>query len=615
MRSNKLILLLFGFFITFYSASLFSAQSIPIVDLQQTFKEGKASLKGDWALSWGEWTELDKIAKSEFDYDVVQLPNFVSSLVNNKTLDEKRFGTYSIRLTNLETIFNEPAIRMRDVNDAWQAWWIDDSGKILFLGESGNISKTVESQQMLFKTQILRLPQNVNAGTLVVYLSAQLYNRAGMYGEFQVSELESLNKSLLSDLASRVALIAVGLLVVFQNIVFYLFRPKERVLLLLALFAFSILLRAAVSTEYVYYLLGDPNYFTMLLKLEYITIVWPAVAATRFFAYLYPTKYSSYMVKLGYPIMAIVILFTFISPIESVVSKLIYYQGLLGIFGFYSLWLLVRSAIESSSQSKLMILSCIVLLCGGINDVFAASSSAYNTYLAEYALFLFLFVQTQYHSLRFVRALDTAEHLTNNLKQEVAQKTNELSIRNRELEDKAEYLKLQHDRIKELSETDHLTGLYNRQTFDSFLDKTFDQANQHGNKLSLAMLDIDNFKNINDSFGHQVGDDCLKVVAEFLRDANLRKNDFVARYGGEEIVIVLINTDISLARVISQRICDGLSQIEMCADQNPIALTASFGVSEITHNNVKTSIELLKLADDALYEAKAQGKNRVVIAS
>jgi diguanylate cyclase (GGDEF)-like protein len=589
-------------------------QSVPTVDLQKEFENGKASLAGEWALSWGEWTPLADIAASKANFKIVQLPNFVSSLVDDKTLNENRFGTYILKLNNLSRTFNEPAIRMRNVNDAWQAWWIDESGQSQFLGESGKISKNYAAQQMRFKTQILQLPQNVNSGTLVVYLSTQLYRRVGMYGAFEVRELESANKALLSDLASRVALIAIGLLVVFQNILFYFFRPKERVLLLLAVFAFSVLFRAAVSADYVYYLLGDPANFDILLRLEYITIVWPAVAGVHFFSCLYPAKFSAQIVKLGYLILGVFVLVTLLVPLRQVVDNLFYYQGILGVFSFYTMWLVIRSMIVKSYRSTLMIVSGFVLFGGVLNDVIAALSSSYNMYIAEYTLFLFLFTQTQYHSLRFVSALDMAEHLTNNLQQEVAQKTNELSIRNSELEDKADYLKIQHDRIKELSETDHLTGLYNRQTFDGYFELKFAQAIQQTKKLALVMLDIDNFKKINDNYGHQVGDECLQAVAEYLRQTKLRKEDFVARYGGEEVVIVLTNTDIKGAEEISQRICDGLSQIKLSAEQSAIVLTASFGVAELTYNQASNTTQLLKFADDALYQAKARGKNQVVTA-
>jgi diguanylate cyclase (GGDEF)-like protein len=614
LKTGKFIALIVIFMIGIFSASIESAQSIPTIDVQKELKDGKASLAGKWALKWGEWTPLADVTKSESNFKIVELPNFISTLVDDKTINETRFGTYALKLSNLKHTFKEPVIRMRNVNDAWQAWWISESGETQYLGESGKIAKNYDAQQMRFKTHILLLPKNVNSGTLVVYLSAQLYKRAGMYGAFDVRELEHANKSMFTDLASRVALIAIGLLVVFQNILFYLFRPKERVLLLLAVLAFSVLLRAAVSTDYAYYLLGDPANFDILLRLEYITIVWPAVAAAHFFSCLFPTRFSEHVVKLGYVMVAIVITFTLLVSLQQVVNFLLYYQAILGIFAFYTMWLVIHSMIVKSHHSTLMIISGFILFFGVLNDVSAALSSSYNLYLSEYTLFLFLFAQTQYHSLRFVSALDIAEHLTNNLQEEVAEKTQELSSRNRELEDKANYLRVQHDRIKELSETDHLTGLYNRLTFDSYFELKFTQAIDQTEKLSLVMIDIDNFKNINDSYGHQVGDECLKSVAQYLQQANLRKDDFIARYGGEEIVIVLTNTDINSAKEISQRICDGMSQIPLKSQKHAIVLTASFGLAELTFNSANNTAQLLKLADDALYQAKALGKNQLVIA-
>jgi diguanylate cyclase (GGDEF)-like protein len=614
LSCGKFIALIVSFYICTFSASLLAVQAIPTVDLQKEFKNGKTSLAGEWALNWGEWTPLKDIASSEASFEIVQLPNFVNDLVDDEVLNKYRFGTYILNLNNLSRTFNKPVIPMRNVNDAWQAWWIDESGQTRFLGESGNISKKYESQQMRYKTHILQLPQDVNSGTLVVYLSAQLYKRAGMYGAFDVLEYELANRSLLSDLASRVSLIAIGLLVVFQNILFYLFRPKERVLLLLAVFAFSVLLRASVSTDYGYYLLGDPANFDILLRLEYITIVWPAVAAVHFFSCLYPAKFSAQVVKAGYLTVAAVMMFTLLVPLKQVVNHLPYYQGALGVFSLFTLWLVINSMMVKSYRSKLMIVTSLIMFCGAINDVFAALSSSHNMYVSEYTLLLFLFAQTQYHSLRFVSALDVAEHLTNNLQQEVAEKTQELSTRNRELEDKADYLKVQHDRIKELSETDHLTGLYNRQTFDGYFELRLAQAIQKTEHLCLVMLDIDDFKKINDGYGHQVGDQCLKTVAEFLRQTNLRKDDLIARYGGEEVVIVLTNTDIKVAEEISQRICDGLSQLELNADDGTIVLTASFGLAELLYNKADNTTQLLKFADDALYQAKAQGKNQVVTA-
>jgi hypothetical protein len=118
---GKCFALFISFFICTFSASLFnaqllSAQSIPTVDVQKKFENGKASLAGKWALNWGEWTSLADIASSEGNFKIVQLPNFVSALVDDKTFNEYRFGTYILKLNNLSITFNEPAIRMGNVN-------------------------------------------------------------------------------------------------------------------------------------------------------------------------------------------------------------------------------------------------------------------------------------------------------------------------------------------------------------------------------------------------------------------------------------------------------------------------------------------------------------------
>ena len=129
------------------------------------------------------------------------------------------------------------------------------------------------------------------------------------------------------------------------------------------------------------------------------------------------------------------------------------------------------------------------------------------------------------------------------------------------------------------------------------------------------MIDLDNFKKINDQYGHQVGDECLKATAEFLLGVPLRKDDLVARYGGEEMVIVLIDSPIKRAQKIGQEICDGLMENIVKGDDYNIMLTASIGIAERCFHGTNSLKTLLQHADTALYKAKSNGKNRVEIAT
>ena len=127
------------------------------------------------------------------------------------------------------------------------------------------------------------------------------------------------------------------------------------------------------------------------------------------------------------------------------------------------------------------------------------------------------------------------------------------------------------------------------------------------------MMDIDDFKNVNDKYGHGVGDSCLKFIADYLANFGLRKDDIVARYGGEEIFILLPNTYSVDAGIIARRICTGLNQKPFLGDHPPILLTASFGVAESISSKVDSIEDLIDEADKALYRAKKNGKNRVEI--
>jgi diguanylate cyclase (GGDEF)-like protein len=598
-------------------SALAAQQAVPTFNTQQIAIDNTTSLKGSWAFKWGEWIPLQQIHDQQADFNVVTLPNFLFDIVDNKGGSKPRFvygyGTYFAKLTNLDKVFTQPAINMRSINDAWQAWWIDPQGQGHFLGESGKIATNREDQQVRYRPEIINLPVAAE-GTLVIYLSAFIYDRAGVYGELQVVEKHAAIKTLFNDLLARTAIIAIGLLVVLQNLVFYIQRPKEKNLLLLAIFAFVVLCRAILASDYFYYFLEYPAIYPWITKLEYLLVIWPAVAGIHMFAEIFPTKHSAKVVRFAYVVMILVALFTAVTPLQQMMLYLPFYQGTLIVFGLYVLILIVGGVIHSPKQALPLALGMLPLFMAVINDIIATQTSDYNVFVAEYALFIFLFVQTQLQVSRFVTALDTSEHLTNNLQLEVARKTIELEDRNKLLQEKADYLEAQHDKIKILSETDHLTGLCNRQTLDKHCQRAFEYSLANDRHFSLVILDLDDFKLINDKYGHLVGDECLKTAAHFLLQGQIRKDDMVARFGGEEIVIVLNDSDIETSLRIAQQLCDGLSQQVIMCEGESLQITASIGIAERKYNQAADSEALFRLADQALYAAKSKGKNCVEVA-
>jgi len=173
-----------------------------------------------------------------------------------------------------------------------------------------------------------------------------------------------------------------------------------------------------------------------------------------------------------------------------------------------------------------------------------------------------------------------------------------------------EKLKKMNEKLLELSNRDGLTGLYNYRYFREKLRERYLESVRYKIPLSIMVIDIDDFKKINDTYGHLAGDMVLKELAKILT-LNVREVDIVARYGGEEFVILLPHVNLRDTEVIANRILKQVEAKEFIYDLNVIRATISIGVSSIHDKPVKDENELLKYADEALYLVKNSGKNRV----
>ncbi|MGJ8693291.1 MAG: GGDEF domain-containing protein [Thalassotalea sp.] len=162
--------------------------------------------------------------------------------------------------------------------------------------------------------------------------------------------------------------------------------------------------------------------------------------------------------------------------------------------------------------------------------------------------------------------------------------------------------------LQAMATTDGLTGVNNRRSFMMVGDEMFSSAERYKQLFSVMIIDIDHFKNINDSYGHKMGDDILKIVAQTLKN-NIRKSDVLARYGGEEFVILLPETSLNDGYDLANLLRTKISDLTIATENENITCTASFGVAQY-HQQHNLS-ELVNAADQALYEAKASGRNIV----
>jgi diguanylate cyclase (GGDEF)-like protein len=168
-------------------------------------------------------------------------------------------------------------------------------------------------------------------------------------------------------------------------------------------------------------------------------------------------------------------------------------------------------------------------------------------------------------------------------------------------------MKLQQIENEKKASLDPLTNIYNRQKFDDVFNQEIKNTNRYGYSLSLAIIDIDKFKDFNDTYGHLVGDEVLVSTAQVVQK-NLRETDIFARWGGEEFVILFRNTNISQAKIVCEKL---RKRIENNTHQTARKVTVSFGLTQ--HSSSDTCKSMFKRCDEALYFAKENGRNRVEV--
>ena len=236
-----------------------------------------------------------------------------------------------------------------------------------------------------------------------------------------------------------------------------------------------------------------------------------------------------------------------------------------------------------------------------------AADTVLNSPSVQVALLLSMLLAsiTWWLARRQARAASAAQQRIGDLEKQLAE-------RNSALTDASQRLAELHGLLKDMSLRDALTGLYNRRCLDQVLVEAWKTTITQREPLSLLMIDIDHFKQVNDRYGHGPGDDCLREVAQRLQRHATTLGGVVARYGGEEFVVVLAHTGSEMAHALAEALRGAVANTPVKTGAAPLWVTISLGVATVKRSGDSLGA-VLKRADEALYRAKGEGRNRVVV--
>lgn len=297
-------------------------------------------------------------------------------------------------------------------------------------------------------------------------------------------------------------------------------------------------------------------------------------------------------------------LFSKLEEINERLNNIIFFASVILTALIWGLGFAVFMVQDAEYSSKILMAICTAGLCSGGIVAFIPNRSlsiAFNVLITMPAFFLMIYYGTNiplaimillYMLYMFLMTIRGNGEYWDALE-------NELKLQEKSKE------------LKELSRTDVLTGLFNRRYLDELMEVEWKRASREDSVISVVIGDIDHFKDVNDTYGHLAGDECLKEIARVLKNTFQRETDILARYGGEEFFVVLPGTDSETAFIMAETARQEIKSNRVHYAGQQISMTISFGVATMIPQFRQDKDEIISKADCALYKAKNEGRNRV----
>lgn len=517
-------------------------------------------------------------------------------------------GVYRIKI-----ILKEPTehlgLKLSRTNMAKKIVIIDASGHETVVFDTGK-TDMMELSVVNMHLPIIVLPKLDTESELIITLN----NSKSLHGGFEAAPiLGSVNGLVLNEQYFKfiaVAMACILALFTFLNIFIGWLRGRDKAQLMLGLLTLPFALRQLSVSGVLYDIF--PNLTNSIdSAIGWGTFFAPIIFGFSYFRTSFPNLVPRWLSYIVYTATAVGIAIFILFPLYYAQMYGVYYRPIVLVALLIMIGLLVNGLKNPTPELKYTILSSSILIFLVILDILFFIIFEYSSIfsVAAFGMVIFVGMQTVLISKRYLGSLQQAAKLgedmrvlNSNLEKTVKERTAELAQKNLQLE--------------QIAKTDVLTGLANRREFDEVITKEVARGQRNEKTLVIAMLDIDMFKVVNDTHGHNVGDVVLKDIAKLLTD-NLRAGDFAARWGGEEFCILFPETEGEQAYKVCERIKQNIEDHVSVSGKIKLSVTVSIGLAiwrsdKNTDEHLKDIDEVLKDADKALYDAKNAGRNKII---
>ena len=474
-------------------------------------------------------------------------------------------GTYQVQLQGLE-VGRLYALQFKGIASG-ASIWLDTT----LLGQWGTTG-------LQFFPKIYYFEASTPNALLSVSVHNNLLNFGGLWYSVVFGPVEAVDTAAQTDRFYEAILMGGIVIIAIYHLGLYWFRRHDQAPLHFAVFCFMAVAKASLAGEQLLYLMLPQLDQGVGLRIAFLLVIAMPVAFSVYIQAIFPTnRYAALMkalVLIGVPTALLCIFGTY----EMMQTWFLPYQLAIVATMVHIIATLVRAWRLQRPGAAIMLAGFMLLFVGAVNDILHDNKIIFTFYALNLGVFAFLIMQSLLMGSLFARTFRHVEDLNESLERKVEMRTQEL---------------------QELARRDSLTLLMNRRWFLQELEQAWARWVRYEQNFCVALIDLDNFKKINDTQGHAAGDEALKNVAALLQ-REIRKTDMVARYGGEEFCILFPSTGVAEAGVVMEKVR------ELCVSQ--YQLSFSYGVALASLHT--GSQELVTTADHLMYAAKEAGRNQ-----
>ncbi len=577
--------------------------------------ESLQPLEGSWEFYW------ESLLEPEDFYDGSPEPSDyipIAGAWNGYRIDGEKLSGSGYATYRLEVLMDPEritAFRMPRILTAYRMWV--DGKEVAGAGTVG--TNLGESVPQYLTQQAFVMPEQERV-EIIIQVSNFHHRSGGILESIYVGTDDQVLASAKGRLAYELFLFGSLLVMGVYHLVLYYYRKKDRTLLFFAVYCLVIGIRTVLVGE-IYFIQLFPNFnWELSHKLQTLSYYSGVLILMLFFREMYRQYVPSWVVKTSLIIVGsfsgVVLLtpariFNHINPSFQIFSL---------FASTYILIILFRICRKKEPGAFFIAFGYGFLILTMFHDLMYLSilMSDYQFLnhvilrgnLSSFGLLVFALTHSAVLAIKYADTFNKNEEMTKellnwneNLEQLVEDRTTDLKESYKKIEEQNSALEKTYQKLEMTSQKDGLTDIWNRKHFDQVLKAEWARGIRYKHRLSLLFMDIDDFKDFNDQYGHQAGDDCLVQVAKVLKEKAKRSTDFVARYGGEEFVVMLADTDEEGTALVAEAIRSGIEAL---------GVTVSIGVSAMIPSANISAEKLIRLSDQAMYQAKENGKNQVV---